>query len=117
MQNYKELAVWQEAMNVAEIVYGLIKRFPHYEQYALADQMRRASVSIPSNIAEGMQRLGKDQLYFFRIASGSATELETQLLLAQRFGYIHDIDHALLVLNKVMRMLTWLKRKTRIGLP
>lgn len=104
--NYKELAVWQEAMNVAEIVYCLLKKFPAYEQYALADQMRRSAVSIPSNIAEGMQRLGKDQLYFLRIASGSATELETQLLLAQRFGYIENIDQALYVLNLVMRMLT-----------
>lgn len=111
MQNYKELLAWQEAMNVAEKTHILLKTFPKYEQYGLIDQIRRSSVSIPSNIAEWMQRTGKDQLYFLRIAAGSATELETQLLLAQRFWYVDAIQDIMPSLNRVMRLITGLKKK------
>lgn len=114
MLNYKELIVWQSSMSLAEEVYKIIKSFPHYEQYGLSDQMRRAAVSIPSNIAEWMQRTGRSQLLFLKIASWSACELETQMLIAKRLGYIDTIDNILWDLEQILKMLTALKKKVRL---
>lgn len=82
--SYKELNVWKESVTLTKEVYKLTSQFPPEERFGLADQMRRAAVSIPSNIAEGY-RQGTiiHQLRFTRIAYGSATELETQLILTQ----------------------------------
>ncbi len=72
MQNYKELTVWQKSMDLVEEVYRLLKLLPREEQYALSDQLRRAAVSVPSNIAEGYGRhAAKDYLRFLNIARGS----------------------------------------------
>ncbi len=85
MAAYTELKVWQKSMDLAENIYGLTARFPREETYGLSAQMRRAAVSIPSNIAEGY---GRDQpgyiSQFLRIALGSSRELETQLILTVR---------------------------------
>jgi len=80
-------------MRAAREVYSLVKRLPKEELYGLSDQMRRAAVSIPSNIAEGQGRKStKEFLQFLSIANGSRTELETQLLLCVEIGYLSDSD-------------------------
>jgi len=87
MSDYKDLQVWQESMNLVEEVYKLVKLLPKEETYALSDQLRRAVVSIPSNIAEGQNRnTGKEFIQFLYISLGSASEVETQLLIAQRLN-------------------------------
>ena len=87
--NYKELKVWQKAMDLTVEVYKLVKLLPKEETYALSDQMRRAVVSIPSNIAEGQGRNSdKEFIQFLSIARGSLWELETQIEICLRIGYI-----------------------------
>jgi four helix bundle protein len=88
-RNYRELLVWQEAIKLAKAVYKLTEKFPRQETYALADQIRRAVVSVPSNIAEGQARKAPgDFRRFLHIALGSLAEVDTQLILAQEFGYL-----------------------------
>lgn len=87
---YQDLIVWQKAMDLAEEIYRITKTFPQEERYALTDQMRRSAVSIPSNIAEGSKRGTKEFCQFLRTAQGSGAELETQILLSYRFGYISE---------------------------
>ena len=118
MGTFKELLVWQEAMDLAESVYHLSYSFPKEEIYGLTSQIRRASVSVASNIAEGSgRRTKKDFLYFLSIASGSLRELETQVLLAGRIGFLKaDEKNKLKVeekLESVGRLLTLLKRSLR----
>lgn len=94
-KNYRELIVWQDGIKLAKAVNKLTEKFPRQEVYALADQVRRAAVSVPSNIAEGQARKAPgDFRRFLHIALGSLAEVDTQLVLAQEFGYItkDDID-------------------------
>lgn len=94
-RNYRDLIVWQEAIKIAKNVYQLTGKFPKQETYALADQIRRAAVSVPSNIAEGQARKSPgDFKRFLHISLGSLAEVDTQLVLAQEFGYLskEDID-------------------------
>lgn len=85
IQSFRDLEVWQKAMEMAEEVYRLTKDFPKEELFGLTSQMRRAATSVPANIAEGWARRGtKEFLQFLNIASGSLRELETYLLLAER---------------------------------
>jgi four helix bundle protein len=89
LQSYRDLIAWQKAIDLAETVYQTTGQFPKRETYGLTSQIRRAAVSIPSNIAEGQgRRSTKDFLNFLGIAYGSLCELETQILLAIRFAYI-----------------------------
>ena len=89
--SYEDLSVWKKSMNLAEKIYGLTKFMPKEEVYGLTAQMRRAAVSIPSNIAEGQQRAStKEFLRFLSIARGSNAELQTQLVLACRLGYFQS---------------------------
>jgi four helix bundle protein len=91
VQHYRELIVWQKAMNLVESVYRATKDFPNTEIYGLTSQVRRAAVSIPSNIAEGQGRNStRDFLYFLSVAQGSLMEVETQISIAQRLGYIEE---------------------------
>ena len=84
-QSYKQLTVWQKSINLVEEIYTLTSEFPNAEIYGLTSQMRRAVVSIPSNIAEGQKRKDlPEYLQFLRIANGSAAELETQLIISKR---------------------------------
>jgi four helix bundle protein len=86
---HKKLDVWQEGVNLAVTVYGMTDAFPKSEFYGLTSQMRRAGVSIPSNIAEGAGRSSaKEFLQFLVIARGSLSELDTQLTIAHRLGYV-----------------------------
>lgn len=86
---YKSLNVWKKAMELVVLVYNISKHFPKEEIYGLSSQMRRAAVSIPSNIAEGHQRYSpKEFIHFLSIARGSLAELETQVIIANRLNYI-----------------------------
>lgn len=113
-EGFKSLIVWQKSMDLARCVYRLATQLPAHERYALADQMRRAVVSIPSNIAEGSRRSSrKDFAHFVAMAHGSLAELETQLLLAQsEYGEI-PFETALPLVNEVSRMLLVLGRRLK----
>ena len=88
-KNYRDLVVWQEGIKLAKAVYKLTEKFPRQETYALADQIRRSVVSVPSNIAEGQARKAPaDFRRFLHISLGSLAEVDTQLILAQEFGYL-----------------------------
>ncbi|WP_032935612.1 four helix bundle protein [Mesorhizobium sp. WSM3626] len=85
--SYKDLVVWQQAMDLAVAVYGATKSWPKEELYGLTSQVRRAATSVPANIAEGYGREVRGSYQqFLRIAQGSLKELETQLLIAERIG-------------------------------
>lgn len=89
-QGYKRIIAWQKAIQLTTAIYKVTDQFPQKEIYGLSSQMRRASVSIASNIAEGYRRkTTKDYEHFVRIAYGSASELETQLIIADRVGYLN----------------------------
>ncbi len=85
--HYQELTVWQKSIDLVEKVYKLTKEFPKDEVFGLISQMRRAAVSIPSNIAEGSRRKSLEDKQFLRISFGSASELETQLIVSERLNY------------------------------
>lgn len=87
--NYKKLEVYKESKDLVVVIYGMIKQFPNEEQYALCNQLRRAVISIPSNIAEGSGRTSaKDQAHFFEMAYGSLMEISCQIDIAFDLGYI-----------------------------
>ena len=91
--SHKDLKVWQESMNLVTKLYKLSENFPKHEVYGLSSQIRRAAVSIPSNIAEGAGRKGeKEFTRFLYIALGSLSEVETQTEISQRLGYIQDVE-------------------------
>ena len=93
MKSFRELRVWQGAMNLVEKIYRLTKSFPKQETYGLASQMRRAAVSIPSNIAEGHTREHiKEYLHHLSMAQASLAELETQLEISGRLEYLLSGD-------------------------
>ena len=89
MKTHKDLFVWQKAMEIVEKIYGITEKMPKSELYGLTNQIRKSAVSIPPNIAEGAARNSdKEIAQFLYIALGSAAELETQLLLAERLEFI-----------------------------
>ena len=93
VKTYKDLIVWQKAMEMTTLLYKIIKKLPKEETYTLSDQMRRAAISIPSNIAEGFGRNSKKEyLQFLYIANGSVCELETQLTLCLRIEYLSETE-------------------------
>ena len=93
LKTHKDLDVWKESMTLAKEVYRLTKSFPKEETFGLASQMRRAAVSIPSNIAEGAARNSdKEFIQFLHVSLGSLAELETQLLLSRELGFLKDED-------------------------
>ena len=111
INSYKDLNVWQKSMELARIVYSIVKLLPREELYALSDQMRRAVISIPSNIAEGYYRNStRDYIRFLSIAKGSLGEIETQLMLCEDFGYLKNeqITPALRKCDEIGKMLTML---------
>ena len=110
--SFKDLEVWQEAVNLTDMVYRQTRKFPQEELFALTNQIRRAVVSIPSNIAEGSGRRSNTEfLQFLSIANGSLRELETQLIIAERIGYLsHEQLYALQPrIDTVGRLLTGLR--------
>ena len=108
---YKDLKVWQKSMDLAEDIFKSVKMLPKEELYGLPDQMRRAVVSIPSNISEGHQRSStKDYVRFLNIAKGSLGELETQIMLCERLEYLNKEKTDLLLgqCGEIGRMLNGL---------
>jgi four helix bundle protein len=90
-QHYKDLIAWQKAMDLVHAVYNITDDFPKRETYSLTDQIRRAAVSIPSNIAEGQAHYSnREFLHYLRHSRGSLAELETQLIIAQRQNYLPE---------------------------
>jgi len=91
MTSYKELLVWQKSVELVKSIYRITKKYPGEEKFGLVDQMRRASVSIPSNIAEGKSRkTDKEFIQFLYTSRGSSAELETQIYLSKKLGFIDE---------------------------
>ena len=90
IKSYRDLQVWQRAVDLAVRVYGVTEGFPKSEVYGLTSQMRRAAVSVASNIAEGYGRSEAELARFLTIARGSLAEIETQMEIARRIGYLAD---------------------------
>ena len=88
VKQYQDLVAWQKAMELVEEVYKITRALPKEEIYGLSSQLRRAAVSVPSNIAEGQSRSSRDFVHYLSMAHGSLSELETQMLIAARLGYI-----------------------------
>ena len=110
--SFEKLRVWQEARELVVKVYKLLDKFPNFEKYALCDQLRRAIVSVPSNIAEGSGRTSlKEQIHFIEIAYGSLMESYNQLIIAVDLNYINDesIDILRPDIDNVARMLNGLR--------
>ena len=108
MQSYRELIVWIKSMDLVEEVYRITRRLPKEEQYALSDQLRRAPISIPSNIAEGYGRNAlKEYIRFLNIARGSKNEVETQLQICLLLEYMNqeEIAPGLALCKEVSKML------------
>ena len=108
IQTYRDLIVWQKSMELVVLVYEFTESFPPREMYGLASQLRRAAVSIPSNIAEGRRRGSrKDYAQFLRIAYGSGAEVETQLEIAKRLRYDkeYSLERLESLLTELMKML------------
>jgi carbamoyl-phosphate synthase large subunit len=113
-KHYKDLLVWQKGMLLAKLVYQLTQKFPIEERYGLTSQLRRAAVSVPSNIAEGQARKGTNEfLQFLSIAEGSLAELDTQLSLSVELGFSQQpaVEPALKEIDELQKMLVSLKRK------
>jgi four helix bundle protein len=115
IKSYQDLIVWQKAMDLVVLVYQATRLFPKEELYGLTSQVRRAVVSIPSNLAEGHARKSRAEfLNFVSIAQGSRAEVETQIMIAVRLSYIHQdqalpMQHLLLEIGKMLNTL-----KTRL---
>jgi four helix bundle protein len=112
--SYKDLLVWQRSMDLVETVYRLTAIFPSAEQWGLVSQMRRATISVPSNIAEGYGRQATGEYrHHLSIARGSLLEMETQVLLSKRLGYVQaaDSDTVLKEIEEISRMLATLVSK------
>lgn len=91
MKTHKDLEVWKKAIQFVTIIYEITQNFPKEEMYTLSSQMRRAAISIPSNIAEGAARKSnKEYVQFLYIALGSSVELDTQLIISYNLGYVND---------------------------
>ena len=112
LKNYKELTVWQKAYYLCLDIYKITKRFPMEEKYGLTSQVRRAAVSVPSNIAEGYGRQHTSEyVRFLQIARGSLNELITQLEIARSLDYLQDIGDTIRECDEIGRMLNTLIKK------
>jgi len=111
MGNYKDLKVWKNGIDFVEEIYKITAKFPEEEKFGLVSQMRRAAVSIPSNIAEGANyRSRKEFRKFIRIAKGSLSELETQLIISSKLGFILNESYNKIIeqSDQISRMLAGL---------
>jgi four helix bundle protein len=114
LKSHEELLVWQKSIDLAEEIYSLTKLLPKDEMYGLTSQMRRAVVSIPSNIAEGHSRkTTKEYTHFLYVARGSKAEIETQIKICERLGYvsIEQTASAKSLLGEVGKMLNTMIHK------
>jgi four helix bundle protein len=116
VRNYSELIAWQKAMDLVEEIYAATKQLPKEELYGLTSQIRRAAVSVPSNIAEGQGRKSTNEfLHHLSIAYGSLREVETQVLIAGRLHYLRreDINQLLSLSSEVGRLINGLSHSLR----
>ena len=91
MKSYRDLIVWQKAIDLVTLIYKLVDCFPNEEKYSLTSQIKRSAISVPSNIAEGYGRnYSKDYSRFLQIARGSLYELQSQIEIAKRIGFVND---------------------------
>ncbi len=114
IRGYQELNVWQKGMILAKTIYQITNRYPSEEKFGLISQMRRAAVSIPSNLAEGQARhTTKEFIQFISLAEGSLAELHTQLLLSIDLNFIEqkEIGETLELMDELRKMLNSLRRK------
>jgi len=114
MNKFKELKVWQKAIELVTNIYDRTSDFPKEEIYGLTSQLRRSSVSIPSNIAEGAGRKSnKEFSHFLDIARGSTYELETQLIISRNLDYInnHSCKELTIEIEEIQKMITGLQKK------
>ena len=114
INGYKDLIVWQKSMDLVDEIYKIIRLLPSEERFALADQMRRSAISVPSNIAEGYERKSKKEyIQFLSIAKSSRAELETQLYICLRQSYItnEQAEKAFSLCNETGRILNALINK------
>ena len=110
---YRRLIAYQRAKEVVKRTYKLLKKFPKEEQYAMCDQLRRASISITSNIAEGMNRYSvKDKNHFLEMAYGSLMEVSSQMEIAEELGYINNADRQNMdvLIDEVARLISGLQK-------
>lgn len=117
IQGYRDLLVWQQSMSLAEEVYKVTGDFPKTEIYGLTSQLRRAAVSVPSNIAEGQARNSTGEyVQFLGVSKGSLAEVETQLEIACRLGWLSPADKERLLTqaDEIGRMLAGLINKLRL---
>ncbi len=108
MQTYKDLIVWQKSIDLVLEIYNITKSFPNEEKFGLVSQMRRCSVSIPSNLAEGYARKNRrENAQYVNISFGSATELETQIIISKKLKFISDDRYRKIdqLLDEILRML------------
>lgn len=113
IKGFKDLIVWQKAMELVAEVYLLVKKLPEEELFAMSDQIRRSAISVPSNIAEGQGRNSvKEFNHFLAIAKGSKVVLETQLLLCVKINYLtnSEIKTAINLIQEVGKMLNALQK-------
>ncbi|MBI3290501.1 four helix bundle protein [Candidatus Microgenomates bacterium] len=116
VRSYKDLLVWQKAFELSLLIYKITKSFPKEEMYGLISQIRRCTISIPSNIAEGYTRHRKlEYVQFLQIAFASGAELETQLLIAKELGYVSQVnfEKSYSLLQEIMKMLNVLISKIK----
>lgn len=114
IESYKNLIVWQKSTDLVEEIYKLTRQFPKEELFGLVTQMRRAAVSIPSNIAEGSKRKDiPEYLQFLRIADASSAELETQIIISKKIYSEINCKHAEVILTEVQKMLSGLLKKLK----
>ncbi len=115
-RKHHDLLAWQEAIKLVTAVYSLTKTFPREEQFGLTSQMRRAAVSVPSNIAEGAARgTEKEFSHFLILARGSLSELETQLTISRELGYASDTTEIDALLDRVFRLIAGLITANKAG--
>jgi four helix bundle protein len=111
IRSYRDLKIWQRGIELAKMVYALTRKFPKYETYGLADQLRRSVVSVPSNVAEGQARQHTGEFrQFLYMALGSLAEVDTQIVIALEMEYIsaqeaNDIQNLIVELQKMIHAL------------
>jgi four helix bundle protein len=116
MRSHHNLDAWQKSVDFVVMIYQITEKFPKEERFRLTSQIRRAAVSIPANIAEGAARKSdKEFLHFLSISQGSTSEVETEILIANRLGFLNESEFELLnkSLNDIGRMITGLSNHLR----
>ena len=115
INSYRDLIVWQKSIDLVEKIYSLLKSFPDDERFGLISQMKRSSISIPSNIAEGFGLSSKNYVRFLRISRGSLHELETQLMIAIRLNFMKQNAEIENLMGQIGKILTSIINKIQVS--